>query len=114
MRSQKVDTFSVILCGDLGCANGTRRSARERERARVLRFWPDDLLRRMAEEHAPWRLLVDPTYWPDERDRVIEYVAGFRSDRGRWPTVDDARRMFGRVSNHRGSDENPCQPNLFP
>lgn len=115
IRSEQIDT-RALLDGDPGDANFTDAEIRLDERARVLAYWPPELIEPIRQgivEAPPWRLLLDPTAWADvSREDVADYVYDFL-ERGRWPSIDGIRRRFGRVSNHRGPDENPAQDALL-
>lgn len=111
MRSEKIDTRTV-LNGDMGTANLTNPGIRSYERERILAYWPEKILRPIAQGYVsapPWRLLLDPTQWQDvEPEKVHDYV--YRASlRGTWPSLDGLRRKFGRVSNHRSGGEVPGQ-----
>lgn len=112
VRSEKIDTRSV-LNGDLGDANFTNPRVRQAERARVLAYWPDDLIVPVRDGYLvapPWRLYVDPTAWKDVIPaQVHAYVRDRLRATGSWPSLDNLRRRFGRVSNHRRPDEMPNQ-----
>jgi hypothetical protein len=115
IRSEKVDT-RALLNGEPGDANFTHPRVRLAEREKVLAYWPDKIIRPIKQGFVtapPWRLLLDPLAWHDvEPAQVHEYV--YRQTlKGTWPSLDGLRRRFGRVSNHRGPDENPEQESLL-
>ncbi len=105
MRSERVDT-AAVLRGERDDANGTDFRRRERERARIVDYYPPDLVERARRTNPPWRLLLDPTSWKDvDPDRVAGYFRNFFDVHARWPKLDDVRRKFNRVSNHRAPGE---------
>lgn len=115
MKHEKVDT-RALLNGEPGDANYTNPKVRLAERARVLDYWPNDLIAAVRDgfvEAPPWRLLLDPTAWNDVDPREVHEFVRYSWERGRWPSIDGLRRRFGRVSNHRGPDEVPEQVSLL-
>ena len=115
MRSERVDT-RALLNGDPGTANLTNPRQRLEERAKVLAYWPDDVIVPVRDGYRtppPWRLLLDPTAWHDvPATTVHDYVRGWLLF-GKWPSIDTLHRAFGRVTNHRAGDENPTQEALL-
>jgi len=107
-RSEKIDTRAV-LNGDLGRANGTDQDVRRAEAYRVWAYWPSEMLAKIRDGFlvAPeWRMLTEATAFSDvDPERVHDFVRDQVRLRGRWPTIDEVRRRFGRVTNHRGPDE---------
>jgi hypothetical protein len=116
MKSEQIDTRAV-LAGSLGDANRTDPNVRLAERARVLAYWPDDLIVEIVNGIVvapPWRLLFQPTEWSDVPvDQVVAVVRDSLATNGRWPSIDGLRRRFGRVSNHRRGDEVEAQVSLL-
>lgn len=106
----------AVLNGRLGDANFTDPDLRREERARIIGYWPQDLLDPIREGRVlapPWRLLLDPISWKDvPPGKVHEFVRSWLGA-GRWPSLDGTRKKFGRVSNHRGADEVPGQDSLL-
>ena len=115
MRSEKVDT-RALLGGRPGDANLTNPAVRMAERTKVLDYWPDELIAQIRDGIVvapPWRLLLDPTSWGDVPAEDVHRYVRTSLNAGRWPSIDGLRRRFGRVSNHRGPDENKLQESFL-
>lgn len=115
MRSERIDT-KALLNGHPGTANLTNPKVRLDERAKVLAYWPDDVIVPIRDGWRvapPWRLLLDPTAWHDVAPETVhDYVRGWLLF-GKWPSIDTLHRAFGRVTNHRAGDEVEAQGSLL-
>lgn len=86
------------------------------ERAKVLDYWPDKIIRPIRDgfiKPPPWRLLLDPMSWHDVNPHEVHEYVYRQTLQGRWPSLDGFRRKFGRISNHRDATENPLQGSLL-